>query len=119
MIRRPPRSTLFPYTTLFRSIFSCADLVVTNSTGPLHMAVALGVPTVSVFSSMATCHPKRWGPYPAYVEQTRDHEVLVAPMVGEDAGKREDMAAVTVESVWRFCREKLSGKLASAGSDSA
>jgi len=22
MIRRPPRSTLFPYTTLFRSIFS-------------------------------------------------------------------------------------------------
>src|SRR3712207_8583327 len=23
MIRRPPRSTLFPYTTLFRSIFPC------------------------------------------------------------------------------------------------
>src|SRR2546427_8115198 len=23
MIRRPPRSTLFPYTTLFRSLFSC------------------------------------------------------------------------------------------------
>src|SRR5229473_4584376 len=23
MIRRPPRSTLFPYTTLFRSILSC------------------------------------------------------------------------------------------------
>src|SRR2546426_8361655 len=26
MIRRPPRSTLFPYTTLFRSIF-CASLM--------------------------------------------------------------------------------------------
>src|SRR2546423_10448396 len=25
MIRRPPRSTLFPYTTLFRSKISCAD----------------------------------------------------------------------------------------------
>src|SRR2546422_7087868 len=23
MIRRPPRSTLFPYTTLFRSLFEC------------------------------------------------------------------------------------------------
>src|SRR3712207_7375918 len=23
MIRRPPRSTLFPYTTLFRSLFTC------------------------------------------------------------------------------------------------
>src|SRR5256885_10212318 len=25
MIRRPPRSTLFPYTTLFRSVPSCND----------------------------------------------------------------------------------------------
>src|SRR3712207_9019685 len=25
MIRRPPRSTLFPYTTLFRSAAECAD----------------------------------------------------------------------------------------------
>src|SRR5690242_21344424 len=25
MIRRPPRSTLFPYTTLFRSVFTAAD----------------------------------------------------------------------------------------------
>src|ERR1039457_4972618 len=25
MIRRPPRSTLFPYTTLFRSITECPD----------------------------------------------------------------------------------------------
>src|SRR2546430_12666999 len=25
MIRRPPRSTLFPYTTLFRSVFEIAD----------------------------------------------------------------------------------------------
>src|SRR3712207_7298519 len=27
MIRRPPRSTLFPYTTLFRSVYSSALLV--------------------------------------------------------------------------------------------
>src|SRR3712207_9585782 len=25
MIRRPPRSTLFPYTTLFRSVFFCQN----------------------------------------------------------------------------------------------
>src|SRR5258708_8319853 len=25
MIRRPPRSTLFPYTTLFRSLHCCSD----------------------------------------------------------------------------------------------
>src|SRR3712207_9388788 len=27
MIRRPPRSTLFPYTTLFRSLADCRQLV--------------------------------------------------------------------------------------------
>src|ERR1051326_9275730 len=27
MIRRPPRSTLFPYTTLFRSIVSCCKIL--------------------------------------------------------------------------------------------
>src|SRR2546429_4574469 len=26
MIRRPPRSTLFPYTTLFRSLVQCCEL---------------------------------------------------------------------------------------------
>src|SRR2546429_4844238 len=30
MIRRPPRSTLFPYTTLFRSFFRLLDLGVEN-----------------------------------------------------------------------------------------
>src|SRR5688572_32114096 len=30
MIRRPPRSTLFPYTTLFRSVFVAASTSVTR-----------------------------------------------------------------------------------------
>src|SRR5688572_31905723 len=33
MIRRPPRSTLFPYTTLFRSRSAHADLVCARSRG--------------------------------------------------------------------------------------
>src|SRR5256886_11671195 len=35
MIRRPPRSTLFPYTTLFRSLIACgniANLLLARST---------------------------------------------------------------------------------------
>src|SRR5258706_2094816 len=31
MIRRPPRSTLFPYTTLFRSVFCCMVASVRSS----------------------------------------------------------------------------------------
>src|SRR3712207_8034627 len=33
MIRRPPRSTLFPYTTLFRSVLTAADATVIDRTG--------------------------------------------------------------------------------------
>src|SRR3712207_7814238 len=32
MIRRPPRSTLFPYTTLFRSILSAASIITFKET---------------------------------------------------------------------------------------
>src|SRR5438445_6231275 len=34
MIRRPPRSTLFPYTTLFRSKFEGASAVLRNNDDP-------------------------------------------------------------------------------------
>ncbi len=83
------------------ALYSCADLVVTNSTGPLHLAVALGVPTVSIYSPLPTCHPQRWGPYPAYVECDAKHEVFVAPMGGGNGDGQEDMAAVSVEEVWK------------------
>src|SRR2546422_4403699 len=33
MIRRPPRSTLFPYTTLFRSIMDALQVALTNLDG--------------------------------------------------------------------------------------
>src|SRR5260221_7770136 len=33
MIRRPPRSTLFPYTTLFRSPFAFSETVTLNNGG--------------------------------------------------------------------------------------
>src|SRR2546427_4896705 len=47
MIRRPPRSTLFPYTTLFRSLLAaallgvgCDDAVSPERLGPRHDAAA-------------------------------------------------------------------------------
>src|SRR2546425_4703889 len=40
MIRRPPRSTLFPYTTLFRSLFGCTFFVLTGTHGA-HVAVGV------------------------------------------------------------------------------
>jgi heptosyltransferase-3 len=84
----------------FASILSCVDLMVSNSTGPLHIAVALGVPTVSVYSPIPTCHPSRWGPYPAYPENRPEHTVFTAPGAGE-------MSAVRIDDVMDACRKKL------------
>src|SRR5256885_12235128 len=42
MIRRPPRSTLFPYTTLFRSRLGHRGKVVVGSHGERHAPVARG-----------------------------------------------------------------------------
>ncbi len=93
------------------ALYSCADLVVTNSTGPLHLAVALGVPTVSIYSPLATCHPQRWGPYPAYVEHDKKHGVFIAPLMETHGDKQEDMAAVSVQQVWDGSRAALKRRL--------
>src|SRR5438552_13982044 len=46
MIRRPPRSTLFPYTTLFRSVLQHERLLadaVTDAGGNHHSGVRIGI----------------------------------------------------------------------------
>src|SRR3712207_8235517 len=50
MIRRPPRSTLFPYTTLFRSTAWCATSCATSATARMRRPTA-PPPTTST----ATC----------------------------------------------------------------
>src|SRR3712207_7502014 len=52
MIRRPPRSTLFPYTTLFRS--SCSA---SSTTGGFHIAIWRAAPGEP--SSSTSCTPSR------------------------------------------------------------
>jgi heptosyltransferase-2 len=38
------------------------DVLVSASTGPMHAAAALGVPTVSLFCPLPACSPELWGP---------------------------------------------------------
>ncbi|MDK9699247.1 MAG: glycosyltransferase family 9 protein [bacterium] len=50
-------------TTLLQlqALLSLSSLCIANSTGPLHLANALGVPTIGVFPPLADCGPERWG----------------------------------------------------------
>src|SRR3712207_8471803 len=51
MIRRPPRSTLFPYTTLFRSLLLFYRQILV-STFDRSLAISLGVPAVFIHYAM-------------------------------------------------------------------
>lgn len=50
--------------TLRESIknFSMLDLLISASTGPMHLAAALKVNTLSLFCPMTACSPELWGP---------------------------------------------------------
>ncbi len=56
------------------SILKSCDVVVANSTGPMHLAVALGTPTVAIFCPIFAAGPIRWGPY------GEGHEVVLPPV---------------------------------------
>ncbi len=43
-------------------VLKLADAVVANSTGPLHLAAAVGTPTVGLFPRNASMSPVRWAP---------------------------------------------------------
>jgi len=59
---------------LLSSIIEKSDLVICNSTGPMHIAASLGIPTVALFCPIFTASPKRWGPY------GEGHTVILPPV---------------------------------------
>src|SRR3712207_6935318 len=60
MIRRPPRSTLFPYTTLFRSLFTWFELVSGWSEHPARVATAAVVYSAYTWAAMALFGTETW-----------------------------------------------------------
>ena len=42
--------------------FAALDVLVSASTGPMHICAGLKVPTVSLFCPLTACSPKLWGP---------------------------------------------------------
>ncbi|MBS4033569.1 MAG: glycosyltransferase family 9 protein [Ignavibacterium sp.] len=44
------------------NILAALDVLISCSTGPMHIAAALKVPTISLFCPLPACSPKLWGP---------------------------------------------------------
>jgi lipopolysaccharide heptosyltransferase II len=56
------------------SLLKKCDVLISNSTGPMHLAAALGTPTVAIFCPIFVAGPIRWGPY------GEGHEVILPPV---------------------------------------
>src|SRR2546426_4583473 len=72
MIRRPPRSTLFPYTTLFRSGRVGIPAVVTQDPGIVDGADAVVLPGDGAFHD-AMANLERLGLLPALGRRSEEH----------------------------------------------
>jgi len=49
--------------SLLKALIHKANLFISNSTGPMHIAAALGVHVIGFFPKILACSQKRWGPY--------------------------------------------------------
>jgi heptosyltransferase-3 len=56
------------------AVLKKCDLVISSSTGPMHLAAAVDTPTVAVFCPLFSAGPIRWGPY------GEKHEVVLPPV---------------------------------------
>ena len=56
------------------AVLEKADVMISNSTGTMHLAAAVGTPTVAVFCPIFAAGPIRWGPY------GEGHEVILPPV---------------------------------------
>src|SRR3712207_4626642 len=90
MIRRPPRSTLFPYTTLFRSYFSFSRGALLAFAAGVVVLLALAKHRFEVLGNLAiTVLPALW-----VISQARELPGLVTRPVSEEVMKADGLALI-------------------------
>ncbi len=88
-------------------VIAGARLFISGDTGPMHVAAALGVPVLGLFTPLKAGSPTRWGP------RTAAHEVVKPEGMVCDGCRRGEcphyncMEAVTVEEVYGAARRLL------------
>jgi len=86
-------------------VISKAELMITNDSGPMHIAAALGVPTVAVFGATDDAVTGPWG---ARVRVVREPVECSPCMLRECPIDHRCMARVTADAVCRAVREVIS-----------
>ncbi|MGF1698045.1 glycosyltransferase family 9 protein [Vibrio lamellibrachiae] len=78
----------------FSKSIACANLFIAGSTGPLHIAATIDIPTVGFFPSKRSATPLRWKPI-----NSEGHHIAFCPPEAVDKTSQEDMARIEVGKV--------------------
>src|SRR2546427_1461793 len=100
MIRRPPRSTLFPYTTLFRS--HAVELVRTLSSRLADAGISIGQTVVASGARVAL--GAEHGRSEEHTSELQSQSNLVCRLLLEKKKKRNQQA---MQTVWKVCMCRL------------
>ncbi len=79
----------------FMALLSKSELFISNSTGPLHVAAAVGTPVIGLFPNNRPMTPVRWSPL-------TDRKIILTPKDGSD-----DLSAISVEDVLESIRKLI------------
>ncbi|OLQ86125.1 ADP-heptose--LPS heptosyltransferase [Vibrio panuliri] len=78
----------------FSRSIACASCFIAGSTGPLHIAATLDVPTVGFFPSKRSATPLRWRPI-----NSEGRHIAFCPPQAEDKASQENMSRIEIEQV--------------------
>lgn len=87
-------------------MLSWAKLVIANSTGPLHIAAAVGARVIGLYCPVVPCHPRRWGPYgEGHAVIMPDDGKTCRECAGLECDQYDCMKTITVDRVLAKARE--------------
>ncbi|CAH8240917.1 Putative glycosyltransferase HI_0523 [Vibrio aestuarianus] len=78
----------------FSRSIACADIFIAGSTGPLHIAAAIDVPTVGFFPAKRSATPLRWRPL-----NSQGRHIAFCPPQAADKETQADMSRIDINAV--------------------
>lgn len=85
-----------------------AAIFVSNSTGPLHLAVMVGTAVVAFYPPIQACRPERWGPYGRRTEVLMSQDEECRRCRAAATKVCDCMRAISVQAAFQKICEKIS-----------
>ena len=88
-------------------LISLSDIFISNSTGPIHIAAALGKSIVGFYPKILACSPERWGPY-THKKVIFTPEIECNDCTREQCERLNCMNSIDIDSVTKEVKKLIS-----------